>query len=72
MMMRNKDNTLHTLGYDIAKELDDVVFIGVQEGHESGALCTFNCMKTGTTFLTNSFAEAEMKLEIIRESFGIC
>ena len=64
---------LDSLGKDMAKELEDVVFIGIQEGHESlGSLCTFNCMKTGTTFLTNSLIEAEAKLEIIRESFGIC
>ena len=64
---------LESLGKDMAKNLDDVVFVGVQEGYESlGALCTFNCRKTGTTFLTNNLAEAEMKLEIIRKSFEIC
>jgi hypothetical protein len=63
---------LELLGQEIAKELDSVKFIGVQKGF--GYIpdqCLFNCLKTKTTFLTNSLSEAYKKLELIRKSFKI-
>ena len=61
---------LEELGHIIAKELDDIVFIGVQEGFGTiPDYCSFNCMRTGTTFNTNCVIEAQQKLKIIKEKY---
>jgi len=60
---------LHSLGQDIAESLDEVQFIGIQQGYGTHQdICSFNCLVTGTTFLTNSIEEAERKLVVLRQS----
>lgn len=67
-MTKDKRFMLHSLGQDIAEALDEVQFIGVQSGYGSHPdTCSFNCLITGTTFLTNSYEEAEDKLVLIRQ-----
>lgn len=69
-MDKEKRNMLENLGKDIEQFLDQVKFIGIQEGYEvSPAICSFNCLVTGTTFLSNSINEAEEKLKKIRDSY---
>lgn len=62
---------LEALGHEIANALDEVQFIGVQNGFEiMPSTCAFNCLQTGTTFLTNSVVEAEQRLKEIRKSYN--
>lgn len=68
-MNKETETMLETLGKDMEQMLDRVKFIGVQDGHGFiPSICSFNCLLTGTTFLTNSITEAEEKLKIIRKS----
>lgn len=59
---------LEQLGRDLAKQFEDVDFIGLQHGIHS-SVCTFNCNRTGATFCGNTLEEVEKRIEYIRENF---
>ena len=67
-MNKENINMLQLLGHEIAKELDQVDFIGIQHGYGSITdNCAFNCLVTGSTFLTNSLEEAQIKVNDLRK-----
>lgn len=59
---------LEQLGRDLAKEFEDIDFIGLFHG-ETISVCTFNCNRTGATFCGNNFKDIEERLKNIRETF---
>jgi len=55
------------LGHDIAIELGDVVFDGLQEIRNGHAM-HFTCQRTGGSFLARTVAEARKRLEEVRST----
>jgi hypothetical protein len=63
---------LHNIGKELENQFEGIQFIGIQQGYGPiKDVCTFNCLKTGTTFCGNNESVVEERLNQIRNSFEI-
>lgn len=61
---------LYIIGNEIARDMEDIEFVGVQKGFGNVPdCCMFNCMITKTTIMGNDHRTISEKLEKVRKDY---